>query len=44
MYSLKAIQPVQPMFLVSKVLSECESVKEVLNQPKGVDKSLTLQI
>lgn len=32
------------MFLVSKILCECESVKEVLNQPKGVDSSFTLQV
>lgn len=32
------------MFLVSKILCEYESVKEALNQSKGVDKILTLQI
>ena len=41
MHFSKAFKPVKPMFLVSKVLCECERVKEVLHQPKGAGKSLT---
>jgi hypothetical protein len=43
MHFPKIFQPVKPMFLMSKILCECENVKQVLYQPKSADKILTFK-